>query len=268
MSEDEAFIRAIVDSPGDDTPRLVYADWLDDRSDPRGAYLRAELEWAQPWKADHPPGWGPRERGRGLPQWGDDYWEGLDEMMAAAVGLDPVWVARVSRPPAGVCCDHVRFTKFAPPPAATDVARVETSYGRPLASEHRAFLLNYNGGRPDLRQLIVRGGDEGSWDRLTVQSFAWVRTAGRELASEDESVEALRDLLDYLEAECDGFEVPDVATRYVPVGQVHSNGVLLMKADVVPSREIYVLWTEDWGKPEPLTRSLPELLARITTDPI
>ena len=44
MTEDEAFIRAIVDSPGDDTPRLVYADWLDDRADPRGAYLRAERE--------------------------------------------------------------------------------------------------------------------------------------------------------------------------------------------------------------------------------
>src|SRR5262249_19542994 len=27
VSEDEAFIRAVVDGPGDDTPRLVYADW-------------------------------------------------------------------------------------------------------------------------------------------------------------------------------------------------------------------------------------------------
>jgi uncharacterized protein (TIGR02996 family) len=39
MTEDEAFIRAVVDRPGDDTARLVYADWLDERSDPRGAYL-------------------------------------------------------------------------------------------------------------------------------------------------------------------------------------------------------------------------------------
>ena len=44
MNEDEAFIRAIVDAPGDDLPRLVYADWLDDRADPRGPYLRAEHE--------------------------------------------------------------------------------------------------------------------------------------------------------------------------------------------------------------------------------
>ena len=47
MTDDEAFIRAVVDGPGDNTPRLVYADWLDDRADPRGPYLRAECEWAK-----------------------------------------------------------------------------------------------------------------------------------------------------------------------------------------------------------------------------
>jgi uncharacterized protein (TIGR02996 family) len=35
-ADDEAFIRAIVDSPGDDTQRLVYADWLDERDDQWG----------------------------------------------------------------------------------------------------------------------------------------------------------------------------------------------------------------------------------------
>ena len=28
MTDDEAFIRAIVAAPADDAPRLVYADWL------------------------------------------------------------------------------------------------------------------------------------------------------------------------------------------------------------------------------------------------
>lgn len=44
MSEDEAFIRAIVDRPGDDTARLVYADWLDDRGDPRAEFLRLTVQ--------------------------------------------------------------------------------------------------------------------------------------------------------------------------------------------------------------------------------
>jgi uncharacterized protein (TIGR02996 family) len=39
MSED-ALIRAILASPEDATPRLVYADWLEERGDPRGEYLR------------------------------------------------------------------------------------------------------------------------------------------------------------------------------------------------------------------------------------
>jgi uncharacterized protein (TIGR02996 family) len=40
MSE-EAFERVIAASPDDDTARLVYADWLEERADPRGELLRA-----------------------------------------------------------------------------------------------------------------------------------------------------------------------------------------------------------------------------------
>ena len=55
-ADDEAFVRRIVDSPGDDLPRLIYADWLDDRGDPRGTYLRAEVEWARTvWAAPSGP---------------------------------------------------------------------------------------------------------------------------------------------------------------------------------------------------------------------
>jgi uncharacterized protein (TIGR02996 family) len=35
-----AFIRAILASPEDDAPRLIFADWLDERGDPRAEYLR------------------------------------------------------------------------------------------------------------------------------------------------------------------------------------------------------------------------------------
>jgi uncharacterized protein (TIGR02996 family) len=42
MSDDE-FIRAILASPDDDELRLVYADWLEDQSDPRSDYLRLAL---------------------------------------------------------------------------------------------------------------------------------------------------------------------------------------------------------------------------------
>ncbi len=43
MTQDDAFIQAILASPADDVSRLVYADWLEERGDPRGEYLRVEL---------------------------------------------------------------------------------------------------------------------------------------------------------------------------------------------------------------------------------
>lgn len=44
MSDDEDFIRAILAQPDDPVPRLIYADWLEERGDPRGEFLRIESE--------------------------------------------------------------------------------------------------------------------------------------------------------------------------------------------------------------------------------
>src|SRR5688572_27811799 len=45
MTEDEAALyEAVLANPADDAPRLVYADWLDERGDRRGEYLRVDLE--------------------------------------------------------------------------------------------------------------------------------------------------------------------------------------------------------------------------------
>jgi uncharacterized protein (TIGR02996 family) len=42
MTHDEAFLQAILDEPDDDTPRLIYADWLEERGDPRGEFIRLQ----------------------------------------------------------------------------------------------------------------------------------------------------------------------------------------------------------------------------------
>src|SRR5262249_12848341 len=45
LADHEAFLRAIYDAPDDDTPRLVYADFLEEHGDPdRAAYIRHECE--------------------------------------------------------------------------------------------------------------------------------------------------------------------------------------------------------------------------------
>jgi uncharacterized protein (TIGR02996 family) len=46
MASEGAFLDHLADHPDDDTTRLVYADWLDERDDPRGRYLRLEVALA------------------------------------------------------------------------------------------------------------------------------------------------------------------------------------------------------------------------------
>ncbi len=123
MSEEEALLRAMIDRRGDDTARLVYADWLDERGDPRGAFLRAELEWARTGKKEK-------------------------ALRALAAALDAVWVARVSRPPVGVCADQIAIGSTHDPATASDLDAVEKELGFALPAEYRALLMNHNGACP------------------------------------------------------------------------------------------------------------------------
>lgn len=46
--EDRAFIQSIRESPEDDAPRLIYADWLEDHGDePRAEFIRVQCELAR-----------------------------------------------------------------------------------------------------------------------------------------------------------------------------------------------------------------------------
>ena len=56
MTHEDAFLQAIRTAPDDDAPRLLYADWLEERGDPRGARpIRVQCPGP-------PPGVDPRER--------------------------------------------------------------------------------------------------------------------------------------------------------------------------------------------------------------
>ncbi|HVK12625.1 MAG TPA: TIGR02996 domain-containing protein [Gemmataceae bacterium] len=43
MTDGDAFRRAIIEAPWDDAPRLVYADWLEERGDPRAEFIRLQV---------------------------------------------------------------------------------------------------------------------------------------------------------------------------------------------------------------------------------
>ncbi len=42
MSHGDAFLQAVLAEPDDDAPRMIYADWLEERGDPRGAFIRLQ----------------------------------------------------------------------------------------------------------------------------------------------------------------------------------------------------------------------------------
>ncbi len=44
MDDEHAFLRAISATPDDNSVRLVYADWLEERGDPRAAFVRVQVE--------------------------------------------------------------------------------------------------------------------------------------------------------------------------------------------------------------------------------
>src|SRR5262245_22224151 len=55
-AEELGFLAAIVDDYRDETPRLIYADWLEEHGDPRGPFLRDFVRQARDPHAALPPG--------------------------------------------------------------------------------------------------------------------------------------------------------------------------------------------------------------------
>lgn len=47
MTYKERFLSAILENPDDESPRLVYADWLEKRGDPRGEFIRIQCALAK-----------------------------------------------------------------------------------------------------------------------------------------------------------------------------------------------------------------------------
>src|SRR4051794_11590535 len=47
MTHDDAFLADIIANPADESLRLIYADYLDERGDPRGEFIRVQCELAR-----------------------------------------------------------------------------------------------------------------------------------------------------------------------------------------------------------------------------
>src|SRR4051794_40504879 len=63
MADEEAFLQEIAANPEDDTPRLIFADWLEERGDSQAEFIRAQCAAARSMAGGScPPGLQHREQ--------------------------------------------------------------------------------------------------------------------------------------------------------------------------------------------------------------
>lgn len=93
MTDEDAFLRAVLADPAAATPRLVYADWLDDQGDPvsdrKARFIRLEERLAE------------------TPERSLNHIRFVGSLQQLAAGLDPEWLAVVGHPALEAC--RLRF---------------------------------------------------------------------------------------------------------------------------------------------------------------
>jgi uncharacterized protein (TIGR02996 family) len=139
MSDDFSFLRAIFRRPADDGLRLVYADWLEERGDPRAGYVRLDVELRRAVGSRTPAA--------------------EEQLRDLAPGLDARWVR------------WMWHTRHLPPGARLDLVhrtdgpgRIEVRGGENetvLLVDGRPVALNWNDCQGSVGQYLVFTGHTG-----------------------------------------------------------------------------------------------------------
>ncbi len=95
-AEELPFIREIMFDVGDDTPRMIYADWLDERDDPRGEFLRLDMLLSQAAATEETSAKLREQRGQLIDK------------------LDLQWISLLARCPIELCPQKVEFKFMCP----------------------------------------------------------------------------------------------------------------------------------------------------------
>lgn len=161
MSDEAGFIKAMAANPTDTLIPLVYADWFDERDDPRGRLLRVWVDLS--WWASH--------SGHGFRGLLDEYRRLLraaDPDWRRELGAHRPWVdARLAEELARGWLRHVEGR----PPGQRGVIRQSSEWfnERP---ERNGWLVHYWTGRP--HQSRLRQGEESQWMVFVQPEFGWV----------------------------------------------------------------------------------------------
>lgn len=162
VSDESAFIKAIAANPTDTLLPLVYADWFDERGDPRGRLLRVWVDLS--WRASH--------AGGGFRFLLDEY----RQLMRAA---DPDWRREfgTARPwvNAQLAEELVRgYLRYVErrPPTQRGVISGEGNWWTSRRSDQQGWLVAYWTGRPSMAGYGEGG--EASWVIYVEPTFGWV----------------------------------------------------------------------------------------------
>ena len=152
MSEEKAFLRAIQERPTDAAPRLVYADWLDERDDPRGEYLQllcAAAGWAKAKTKREQVIARLQELGTGLNRrWLEAVQVGIGWRLLFEANLPPLEQRR-----------YEAEYKFGPPATKKELAAAEQALGFRLPADVRGMVSEFNGVWDRTRAHRANGGD-------------------------------------------------------------------------------------------------------------
>ncbi|AMV27481.1 hypothetical protein VT84_23980 [Gemmata sp. SH-PL17] len=164
MTDDNrAFIASIAAAPDDPLPPLVYADWMDDRGDPRGPLLRVWADLA--WRASH--------AGSGFRALLAEYrrlWHAADPDWRSAFGAARPWVS--AQLAEELCRGYFRYVKqpFIRGEVIPGQANWFTEPGEP---DSRGWLVRY---WADYRSFGDRRPQRLRWMLFVQADLGWVYT--------------------------------------------------------------------------------------------
>lgn len=134
MGDDGAFIAAVASAPDDSLPPLVYADWLDERADPRGRLLRVWVDLS--WRASH--------TSAGFRDLVAEYrrlWQAADPGWRSAFGAARPWVdARLAEE---LCRGYLQYVEGRPAGQRGVIAGEAGWFPEPGEPYPRGWLVRY-----------------------------------------------------------------------------------------------------------------------------
>src|SRR5262245_26584807 len=145
MTTEEDFLRAILDDINDAPRRLVFADWLEERGDPRAEWLRIDCELARPGLGDdHRPALEARKQ---------QLWEShrgslivWERAFALARLKEKVVRARKEDAPPGTYKDAKHKGRLNPVLSEEELVAFERKHRITLPEEYRTFLREVGNG--------------------------------------------------------------------------------------------------------------------------